>query len=272
MRKFISIFSVVFCILITLPFSVCASDSNDIIAGIFAKHKLNGTFVMYDVSNQKYLIYNGIRAFSRFSPGSTFKIPHSLIALETGCVNSVDEIFYHYGNEQVFLESWKADASLRSAIKISQVPAYKHMAGLIGRKRMQQHLNKLQYGNMIIGSENAFWLDNSLQISAYEQTELLKKLIMLQLPYSEDNQQAVQKICQLSMDADNILYGKTGWATDNIQVPIGWFVGWLHNLKSDRTYIFALNADIDDVNELYRREGCVQDIFDALQISDKGVR
>ncbi len=53
-------------------------------------------------------------------------------------------------------------------------------------------------------------------------------------------------------------------------MPIGWFVGWLHQRISGKTYIFALNADIADVNELYKREACVKDIFAALQITDKG--
>lgn len=272
MRRNFSIYSVILCILLILPCSVHAFDNEDVVASTFAKYNLTGTFIMYDISKQKYLMYNSARAFTRFSPGSTFKIPHSLIALETGCVHSVDEVFYHYDNEPVFLESWQSDASLQSAIKISQVPAYKYMASKIGKKRMQEHLNKLDYGNRQIGAANAFWLDNSLQISAYEQIEFLKKLVLLQLPYSEDNQQAVQKICLLSMGTDCSWYGKTGWATDNIQIPIGWFIGWLHQGKSGKTYIFALNADITSASDLYKREACVKDIFEALHITDKGVR
>ena len=272
MRRKFSICAVILCILLIMPCSVHAFDKENGIASIFAKYNLTGTFIMYDISNKKYLMYNSARAFKRFSPGSTFKIPHSLIALETGYVHGVNEVFYHYSNEPVFLESWKSDASLQSAIKISQVPAYKYMASKIGKNRMQEHLNKLDYGNKQIGTENAFWLDNSLQISAYEQIEFLKKLVLLQLPYSECNQQAVQRICLRSMDSDCSWYGKTGWATDNVRIPIGWFIGWLHQEKSGKTYLFALNADIASADDLYKREACVKDIFEALHITDKGVR
>ena len=37
---------------------------------------------------------------------STFKIYNSLIGLHTGAVKDVDEVFYKYNGEKVFLKSW----------------------------------------------------------------------------------------------------------------------------------------------------------------------
>ena len=53
----------------------------------------------------------------------------------------------------MYLESWKADASLRSAIKLSQVPAYKELARRIGAERMQANIKKLHYGNESMGNK-----------------------------------------------------------------------------------------------------------------------
>lgn len=86
MRRKFSICAVILCILLIMPCSVHAFEKENGVANVFAKYNLTGTFIMYDISNKKYLMYNSARAFKRFSPGSTFKIPHSLIALETGCV------------------------------------------------------------------------------------------------------------------------------------------------------------------------------------------
>lgn len=114
---------------------------------VFARHGVNGTLVIYDVQKNGYWLHNAGRAAERFYPASTFKIFNSLIGLSEGVVKDADEVFYRYGGEPVYLESWKADASLRSAIKISQLPAYKQLARKIGLERMQANIKKLHYGN-----------------------------------------------------------------------------------------------------------------------------
>ncbi len=79
-----------------------------------------------------------------FSPASTFKIFNALIALDNGVVKDTKEIFYHYRGEKVFLSSWAQDMNLSSAIKYSNVLAFKEVARRIGIKTMQEYLNKLR--------------------------------------------------------------------------------------------------------------------------------
>ena len=43
-----------------------------------------GCFVMYDSTSEKFTRFNPEGCAKRFSPCSTFKIPHTLVALETG--------------------------------------------------------------------------------------------------------------------------------------------------------------------------------------------
>lgn len=242
-------------------------EENEKIAQIFEKNGVSGTFVVYDVKNKKFVGYNGGRAKERFYPASTFKIYNSLIGLHTGVVKNVDEIFYKYNGEKVFLESWAKDSNLRYAIKVSQVPAHRLLARKIGLKRMQLEINKLNFGNKIIGEKvDKFWLQGPLKISAVEQTELLAKLAKNELPYSKKIQKQVQDITTLETTENWVLHGKTGWATENIETPIGWFVGWVE--KGDEIYSFAMNMDLPESKDLVKREKIAKEGLKVLGILD----
>ena len=232
---------------------------------VFTHYSANGTIVIYDVQNNGYWLHNAKRAAKRFYPASTFKIFNSLIGLSEGVVKDADEVFYRYSGEPVYLESWKADASLRSAIKMSQVPAYKQLARKIGLERMQANIKKLHYGNESIGSKiDSFWLEGPLKISALEQVKLLTALARRQLPYPQKAQQQVCDITVLKQTDAYTLHGKTGWATDNLAVPVGWFVGWVE--AKDNLYVFAMNMDLTDAAALPLRESITLECLRTLKL------
>ncbi|WP_198672575.1 class D beta-lactamase [Helicobacter burdigaliensis] len=204
------------------------------------------------------------RAKVRYMPASTFKIYNALIGLDLGIVRDSEEIFYHYDGEPVSLESWRSDASLKSGMQISQVPAFRELARKISREKMHEYLHKLHYGNEKIGKNiDSFWLDDSLQISALEQLELITSLSNLNLPVSKKAQQEVIKTIKLEDTKEYTLYGKTGLSKwDNSGVS--WFVGFIEinfdadgkgrggttnlrdsNLENSHKarYTFAFNAD-----------------------------
>src|SRR5688572_28812997 len=62
------------------------------LAPIFREHKVQGTFVLLDAKTGQLKAHDTERASKRFIPASTFKIPNTIIGLETGAVKSVDEI------------------------------------------------------------------------------------------------------------------------------------------------------------------------------------
>lgn len=262
MKKFI--FTIL--IFIFSYFSFGKNISNDkIMKEIFEKEKVNGTFIVYNLKKDSYYVYNLERANERFYPASSFKIFNTLIGLENNIVKNVDKIFYHYDGAKVFLDSWAKDSNLRYAIKVSQVPAYKKLAREIGKENMQVGLNKLNYGNKEIGSEiDKFWLEGPLEISALEQVELLNLLALEKLPFDIKNQKQVKDITILEKTPNFTLHGKTGWATDNIKIPVGWFVGWIET--SDNIYSFAINLDIQNSNLLPKREGIVKEYFNKINI------
>lgn len=228
--------------------------SNEKIGEILKKENIEGTVVIYDAENDKYIGFNEKRAEKRYQPASTFKIFNSLIGLSTGTVKNVDEVFYKYDGSKMFLKSWENDMSLRSGIKVSHVPAFKQLARTIGKERMQENIKKLGYGNEYIGEEvDTFWLkEGPLKITAKEQAEILAKLAKKELPYSKDIQDKIAEITVLETRKDYVLHGKTGWATDNVKPSVGWFVGWIE--KNNKIYTFAINMDLDNAKDLPLRE------------------
>lgn len=246
-----------------LPLSAYAEDAR--LAEVFNRANANGTIVIYDTASDKYYIHNDKRANERFYPASTFKIFNSLIALSEGVVKDADEVFYKYNGENVYLDSWKSGASLRSAIKLSQVPAYKELARRIGLAKMQHNLHKLHYGNETCGTKiDSFWLEGPLAISAAEQVRLLTALSQKALPFSQSAQAQVIDITTLNKAPGYTLHGKTGWTTDNIKTPVGWFVGWAETLRGK--YVFALNMDLADAKNLPQRESIALECLQSLKL------
>ncbi|HED7882956.1 TPA: OXA-184 family class D beta-lactamase, partial [Campylobacter coli] len=213
----------------------------------FKEYNTSGTFVFYD--GKTWASNDFSRAMETFSPASTFKIFNALIALDNGVVKNIKEIFYHYKGEKVFLPSWKQDASLSSAIKRSQVPAFKELARKIGLKTMQESLNKLSYGNAKISKIDTFWLDNSLQISAKNQADLLFKLSQNSLPFSKKSQEEVKKLLLFKENKIQKIYAKTGF-NDNIN--LAWIVGFVKT--KNKILSFALNVDIKHIKNIKIRE------------------
>jgi len=241
--------------LLLITFSTCHSygaewSDNSEIEKIFMEANVEGSFVLYDVTEDHFTGYNSQRANKRYIPASTFKIANSLIGLTVGAVKNVDEIL-PYGGKPQFLKIWEKDMSLRDAIKISNVPIYQELARRIGHAAMREGLIKLEYGNAEVGTVvDRFWLDGPIRISAIEQAEFLARLALLKLPLSQDIQKSVIDIVKLEENVTSVLYGKTGWTTAS-DPGIGWWVGWVE--RSGKIYSFALNIDMNNIEEASKR-------------------
>lgn len=213
------------------------------VARLFKNAGVSGTFVLYDVAADRYMVHNRARANTRYVPASTFKVANSLIGLTVGAVSSVDQVL-PYGGKPQRLKVWEADMSLRDAIKVSNVPVYQELARRTGLQRMREQLAKLDYGNGDIGSVvDTFWLVGPLKISALEQARFQARLAQDQLPFPKTAMAATRDIMLTEKTGAYRLYSKTGWS-DASRPGIGWWVGWVQ--KGERTYAFALNIDIVD--------------------------
>lgn len=217
---------------------------------VFIDAGVRGTFVLYDVTQNKIIGFDQRRAEAPFIPASTFKIPHTLIGLAENAVESVDEVL-PFGGEQQPFPSWEKDMSLRDALPISNVPVYQGLARKITLESMAENLALLEYGNGDVGGAvDRFWLDGPLMISAVEQAVFLASLAQNHLPYPAEMQEQVREIARLDGDEHWTLYGKTGWTAAH-DPAIGWWVGWV--VKQGKIYSFALNMDMVDVADANKR-------------------
>jgi beta-lactamase class D len=217
-------------------------DENKTLSKFFKEANVKGSFLLYDLKKDKFIAYDNKRCKKRFFPASTFKIPNSLIGLETGVIK--DENFVIKWNEVKYpIEAWNQDHTLKSAIKVSCVPYYQELARRVGETKMKEYIRKLQYGNMdISGGVDKFWLEGGLKISQYEQIDFLKKLYQYNLPFSKRNIDIVKSIIILEDSTGYKLSGKTGWAIRKGN-NTGWFVGYIE--KGDDVYFFATNIESD---------------------------
>ncbi|MFP7200280.1 class D beta-lactamase [Lysinibacillus halotolerans] len=199
----------------------------------------DGTMVLKNLKNDQMYVYNRERSEERFTPESTFKVPNSLIGLETGAVRDEYEVKRWDGVIREF-ESWNRDHTLASAIREYAIWFYQDMARDIGVTNMEKFVNQIGYGNRdISGGIDEFWLDSTLEISAIEQVDFLEGLVEENLPFTEKNQKTVKRILIQDEQDEYTLHGKTG--TRLSDMGLGWYVGFIETEKE--TWVFAVNLD-----------------------------
>ena len=91
-----------------------------------------GTFVGYKIDDYLVIASDKDRSGEAKLPASTFKIPNSIIALETGVVGDPDKDVFKWDGVTRSFEAWNRDHTLRSAIAASAVPVYQEIARRIG--------------------------------------------------------------------------------------------------------------------------------------------
>lgn len=207
-----------------------------------------GCFVLFDKNKDEYTIFNYQKSQKQVPPCSSFKIMNSLIGLETKVLEDENTIFKWDGTKYN-IESWNRDHTLKTAISNSVVWYYQKLAAQVGEKKMQDFLNKVNYGNKdISGGITKFWLQSSLKISPKEQVDILRKFYDYQLPFSKRNIDIVKNIIVLSDKSGIKLSGKTGSGSmPNSEKYInGWFVGYIE--KGNNVYIFVTNIEANGLS------------------------
>jgi beta-lactamase class D len=207
---------------------------------------VEGCFVLYDKKENKFIRYNAKRCAKRFTPASTFKIPNTLIALETGVIKDEDEILKWDGVKRDRAE-WNRDHTLDSAFEYSAVWFYQEIARRVGEERMKKYLNDFAYGNRnTSGGIDLFWLRGNLRISPDEQITFLRKVSENKLPISVRSIEILKKIMLTENNANYKLFAKTGAGRDG-EKRVGWYVGFIE--QNGNVYYFASNIEAENTNE-----------------------
>lgn len=223
----------------------------------------SSALVIYRLEDEKVWASGGARIRERFTPASTSKIPHTLLAYESGAVTGPDERFEWDGQKR-FVDSWNEDQTFGDAFQRSTVWIYQIVVPRIGAARLTEGLEAFDYGNADIGGPGQitrYWLEGPLAISATEQVEFLARLARRTLPLSARTYDLAVPVMVLERGEGWTLYGKTGWKSVEGEMDIGWFAGWVEQSAGDApgTYAFALNMDMPGgMEEAPRRRVAVE--------------
>lgn len=192
------------------------------------------------------------------SPGSTFKIPHALIALSTGVITDPLATVKWDGSD-LPNASWERDHSMDSAIKSSMLWFFRRTAGLIGKDSMLAKLQKLNYAEDTFAEDViSFWLNGDLLVAPQEQLEFMRRFAGNELPVEKTYIDAVNaaflmpsgKVTLASGVHDFALawpslgavYAKTGNA-----IVKGEYVSWLigYFATTDQIFVFVSRSRSD---------------------------
>ncbi|NTW50831.1 MAG: class D beta-lactamase, partial [Chlorobiales bacterium] len=224
---------------------------------------IDGTVVISSLHGGQTFVYNAPRANHRFPTASTFKILNALISLEEKVILGKDDVLKWNGHTYDF-QDWNRDQTLESAFKVSCVWYFQELARRVGAEKYRNYLQKSAYGALREPfEETTFWLDGSLEISAIEQVEFLKKVYQHTLPFSESSYETLRQIMLVEKTPTYTMRAKTGWAT-RVTPQVGWYVGYVET--ANEVWFFATNIDTRDEKDLPLRQKLTRQ---ALQ--EKGI-
>jgi beta-lactamase class D len=211
----------------------------------FDARGVQGTFVLLDPAQDRYLVYDEARAKRGYLPASTFKVANALIGLEVGSIADEHEVFKWDGKPKA-REEWERDQTLASGMRESTVWMFQEVARRTGKARMKEWLAKLDYGNRDMrGGIDLFWLQGNLRISAMQQVELLHKLAEGRLPMTQRSQRLVREAMVVEKTREHTVYAKTGSTGWTRPGAIHWWVGWVERRGKPVGY-FAMNLTTVD--------------------------
>lgn len=202
---------------------------------------LTGGILIFDPQSDVYYSNDFKRSSAGYLPASTFKIPNSIIALETGVAEN-DSTLFKWDGKKRMMPQWEQDLILKDAFQFSCVPCYQEIARDIGVDRMKEYLKKFDYGNMKVDSSNidTFWLEGDSKISQRQQINFLKKFYGNELPISDRTSEIMKRIMLIEENESYKLSGKTGWAKSGND-DLGWFVGYVET--EGKIFYFATNIE-----------------------------
>jgi len=242
---------------------------------IFTAAGVEGAFVLTDLRSRRDTVINPRLADMGHLPASTFKVPNTLIGLETGVIS--DEHFtLRWDGSKQFLPAWERDQDLESAIRASVVWFYQEVARRVGAERMQAWVTKLRYGNAdISGGIDQFWLSGDLRVSPRQQAGFMSRLVEGTLPVQPRSTAILRRILQRAESGGTWVRWKTGAATQGT-LNLGWVVGFVET-NGAATHTFAtlvrttLAADPDKTVSNRERKTTTLALLKQMKIVPEGM-
>ena len=239
-----------------------------------------GSFVLYDLKNDHWHIYDMEHALLRTSPDSTYKIYDALFALEEGVITPADSSMAWDGTAYPFA-AWNKDQNLDTAMRASVNWYFEKLDRQLGSPVIRDYLHRIGYGNETIPAyittgSSPYWLQSSLKISPVEQVQLLAALYDNRPGFAPEHVTAVKDSIRLYSTADTspentsagnaAFYGKTGTGRVDGQDRNGWFIGFFE--VPGNTCFFAVNIQGSSGAAGSRAAGIAKAVLSALAGSD----
>lgn len=214
----------------------------------YGQDTIKGSTTIYDYRNQQWIYTDSVDAHVASLPASTFKILHSLIALEYKAVADENEIIKWDGVDKthfgVRVPAWNKDTDLKTAYKNSTVWYYVELAKRLGRGLYPGILKACDFGNGVLTEEGIdFWNYGDFAVTPVNQITFLVRLYEGRLPFSRVTMDKV-KAMMISETSDVGIYREKSGLTRKNGKDIGWWVGYMesgHNL-----YFFATRLIKDE--------------------------
>jgi beta-lactamase class D len=199
------------------------------------------TFVLRDLDTGETSVDNPEMAARGYPPCSTFKIPNTLIGLQTGVIPD-DKFSLKWDGVHRRIEAWNRDQTLDSALRESVLWFYQEVARRVGEPRMRAWVTRLDYGNRDIGGGlDHFWLDGAMRVTPRQQVEFLSRLVTPRSPVLREHVALVRRILTLDSSPPLTLIGKTGSGTYAGE-DLAWLVGWIDTPAHHYAYAYLAVA------------------------------
>ncbi len=228
-------------------------------ARLFGEADVTGSILISDerAARMTSWVHGLERTRRRTTPASTFKIPHSLFALDAGLLKDEFQVIPWDGVERP-TPSWNGNQTLRSAMRNSVVWVYQRFARELGPARETAYLRKIDYGNALATGDAPFWVEGDLAISCEEQIAFLRRLYRNALPFRVEHQRLVKDVMINEAGRDWILRAKTGWSG-----KIARWVGWVE--WPDGPVFFAINIDTPKrLDDLPKRDAITRAVLRSI--------
>lgn len=216
------------------------------------------TFLAIDVKTGGCYVINEQGLNERHTPFSSFKIPNTLIALETGAAKSIDEKIewnpVKRPAKDFWPDTWKQDQTLATAFVHSAAWYYQDISRRIPPADYHAWLKRFSYGNRNFTSGNdAFWLDGELKISTREQVRFLHCLLESKCGVKAATLNAFESIARQKLTETKFLFAKTGAGpidpSNNQGAFEGWYVGYIKE-GEDPLVVFAIYVESENFSSI----------------------
>ncbi|KAA3638791.1 MAG: hypothetical protein DWP92_05610 [Armatimonadetes bacterium] len=190
------------------------------------------------------IVYNAVRAREPLPPAETFRPLATLVLLETETVGSLDEPLTWSG-EGAYVQDWHRTHSLRTALTDDAEWVYQQTADEMGRDPYEVWINRLGYGNTNVrGGQGSFWMDGTLLIDMFQQTEFMALLASESQPFDRSAVRDIRnELATIAGDGWTMTYQEGRVPGSGTEDRVGWLVGIVE--VGDVEWAIAMNMDVD---------------------------